>query len=341
MLRAGTGDRAACQRLVERHLGRVVTFAHRTLGNRSDAEDAAQDVFLRVWAAAPRWKPGPARFTTWLYRVAMNVCLDRIAKKREATERRAARGRRRPRPSRAPRCAARRSARHVGAALAALPETQRIAVTLCHYQGLRNVEAAEVMGVSVEALESLLARGRRAMRAPPAPRRAGAVGERLMARAHPGQLERLEQLLDAYGAAPERWPDAEREAARAAGRGVGGGARALWDEAAELDRLLDAVPPSRRRRALAARVLAAAPRRRPTRAWRRRSPWPCRSPPRPRSRSGSLSERSRAAHRRRIRRRRSATYASPTDVLLGPTASTCTPPCRRSAAPTRRSAART
>jgi RNA polymerase sigma-70 factor (ECF subfamily) len=56
-------------------------------------------------------------------------------------------------------------ARHVGAALAALPTSQRIAVTLCHYQGLRNIEAAEVMEVSVEALESLLARGRRAMRA--------------------------------------------------------------------------------------------------------------------------------------------------------------------------------
>ena len=85
MLRAGGGDRAACELLVERHLGRIVAFAHRTLGNRSDAEDAAQDVFLRVWSAAPRWKRGSARFSTWLYRVAMNVCLDRIARKREST----------------------------------------------------------------------------------------------------------------------------------------------------------------------------------------------------------------------------------------------------------------
>jgi RNA polymerase sigma-70 factor (ECF subfamily) len=164
MVRAGTGDRAACQLLVERHLGRIVAFAHRTLRNGSDAEDVAQDVFLRVWAAAPRWKIGTARFTTWLYRVAMNACLDRIAKKRETTaddlpemvD---------PRPE--PSAAVHNSqvAYHVGAALAALPETQRIALTLCHYQGLRNAEAADVMGVSVEALESLLARGRRTLRA--------------------------------------------------------------------------------------------------------------------------------------------------------------------------------
>lgn len=164
MLRAGGGDREACETLVQRHLGRVVGFAQRTLGNRSDAEDVAQDVFLRVWSAAPRWKLESARFTTWLYRVAMNVCLDRIAKKREAladetpelidaeSE-----------PSRA--LYASEVARHVTAALATLPDAQRIAVTLCHYQGLRNRDAAEVMDVSVEALESLLARGRRAMRA--------------------------------------------------------------------------------------------------------------------------------------------------------------------------------
>jgi len=164
MLRAGTGDRAACQLLVERHLARIVTFAHRTLGNRSDAEDAAQDVFLRVWSAAPRWKRGAARFSTWLYRVAMNVCLDRLAKKHETTaEDLAELADPRPEPSLA--LHGSEVASHVSAALATLPETQRIAVTLCHYQGLRNTEAAEIMSVSVEALESLLARGRRALRA--------------------------------------------------------------------------------------------------------------------------------------------------------------------------------
>ena len=174
MLRAGTGDRAACQLLVERHLVRIVTFAHRTLGNRSDAEDAAQDVFLRVWSAAPRWKRGSARFSTWLYRVAMNVCLDRLAKKHETTaDDLPELADPRPEPSLA--LHGSEVASHVSAALATLPETQRIAVTLCHYQGLRNTEAAEIMSVSVEALESLLARGRRALRA-----RLGAIAPALL-----------------------------------------------------------------------------------------------------------------------------------------------------------------
>jgi len=175
MLRAGGGDRAACELLVERHLGRIVAFAHRTLGNRSDAEDAAQDVFLRVWSAAPRWKRGSARFSTWLYRVAMNVCLDRIARKRESTaDDLPELADPRPEPSVA--LHASEMGRRVSTALAALPESQRIAVTLCHYQGLHNTEAAEVIGVSVEALESLLARARRALRAQLRPVAAALMG---------------------------------------------------------------------------------------------------------------------------------------------------------------------
>lgn len=165
MLRAGRGDRAACQLLVERHLGAVVTFAHRTLGDRGEAEEAAQAVFRRVWAGAPRWRRRSAHFRTWLYRVALNVCLDRLAKVRRML----------PQAFDVEGPPARRAepvatvyawevGRHVGAALAELPDAQRIALTLCHYSGLRNDEAADVMGVSVEALESLLARGRRSMR---------------------------------------------------------------------------------------------------------------------------------------------------------------------------------
>jgi RNA polymerase sigma-70 factor (ECF subfamily) len=161
MLRAGRGDRLACQRLVERHLQRIVGFARRVLGGGDEAEDVAQEVFLRVWAAAPRWKQS-ARFTTWLYRVAMNACLDRLAKKREilgdelpdVAD---------PRPGPSEVAQSLELARRVRAALASLPESQRIALGLCHDQGLRNIEAAEIMGISVEALESLLARGRRSV----------------------------------------------------------------------------------------------------------------------------------------------------------------------------------
>ena len=106
----------------------------------------------------------------------MNVCLDRIAKKHEGTaDDLPELADPRPEPSVA--LHASDVARHVSAALAALPATQRMAVTLCHYQGLRNTEAADIMSVSVEALESLLARGRRAMRAYLRPIAAALLGE--------------------------------------------------------------------------------------------------------------------------------------------------------------------
>src|SRR5262249_20881194 len=107
---------------------------------------------------------GSARFSTWLYRVAMNLCLDRIAKKRETTT-----GELPdvvdPEPGPSASFDAADLAGRVRAALATLPPTQRMAVALWHYPGMRNGEAAEILEVSVEALESLLARARRALRA--------------------------------------------------------------------------------------------------------------------------------------------------------------------------------
>lgn len=164
MVRAGRGDRTACEELVARHLGHVVRFAHRTLGNRADAEDAAQDVFLRVWSASRRWKHGQARFSTWLYRVAMNVCLDRIAKNHERGAQDADEIAD-PRPDPSVTADARQVAEVVTSSLSALPDKQRIAITLCYYQQMSNRDAAEVLGVSVEALESLLARARQSLRA--------------------------------------------------------------------------------------------------------------------------------------------------------------------------------
>jgi RNA polymerase sigma-70 factor (ECF subfamily) len=162
--RVADGDHEACRALVERHLSRVVAFAARTLGNRADGEDVAQETFVRLWSSPRRWRPGQARLTTWLHRVALNLCLDRLARRREApldgvpdpVD---------PSPSAVALLERQALGQLVDAELAALPPQQRIAITLCHYQGLRNLEAAEVMGVSVEALESLLARGRRTLRA--------------------------------------------------------------------------------------------------------------------------------------------------------------------------------
>lgn len=161
--RAGEGDGHACAALVDRHLPRMMAMAGRMLGSRTEAEDVAQEVFLRIWRHAADWKPGRARFSTWMYRVAMNLCHDRLRRRREVDLDEAGdpadeapgpgQGLQRSRVS-----------ERVERALAELPERQRQAIVLCHYEELGNIEAAAVMEVGVEALESLLSRGRRKLR---------------------------------------------------------------------------------------------------------------------------------------------------------------------------------
>ncbi len=161
--RAGRGDPAAAQALVARKLPRVLALAYRTLGDPAEAEDVAQEAMLKVWRHAPGWRPGKARFDTWLHRVALNLCYDRLRRRREQPM---ADLPERVDPGFGPDRGLRAAdvGRRVAAALQALPERQRDALVLCHYQELGNIEAAEVMGVSVEALESLLSRGRRSLR---------------------------------------------------------------------------------------------------------------------------------------------------------------------------------
>ena len=163
MLRVGTGDHAACRELVERHLGRIVSFAGRVLSDRVLAEDVAQEVFLRLWSHAQRWRPSGARLTTWLHRVALNLCLDWLARRRETPLDEADEPMDRT-PHATILLQGQDLSQQVGQALAELPDKQRIALTLYYYQGLHNTEAAEMMEISVEALESLLARGRRTLK---------------------------------------------------------------------------------------------------------------------------------------------------------------------------------
>ena len=164
VVRAGRGDPAAAQALVARKLPRITALAARMLGDPAEAEDVAQETFLRAWKQAPKWREGSARFDTWLHRVAMNLCYDRLRRRRETPM---AEPPEQADPGFAPDrgLLAGDVGRRVKAALAGLPERQREAVVLAHYQEVGNIEAAEIMGVSVEALESLLSRGRRALRA--------------------------------------------------------------------------------------------------------------------------------------------------------------------------------
>lgn len=157
------GDQRAARVLVDRHLAKMVAVGRRMLADADEAEDVAQEVFLRVWRHAEKWKPGAARFETWMHRVAINLCYDRLRKRRDVVMDEP--------PERADDSPSAFDAAHgrdvaaaVELALNALPDRQRAAIALCHYQEMTNIEAAAVMDVSVEALESLLSRGRRALR---------------------------------------------------------------------------------------------------------------------------------------------------------------------------------
>ena len=163
VVRAGRGDRAAAQELMARHLPKMMTLARRMLSERGEAEDAVQDAFLRLWTHASRWEPGKAKFETWLYRVTLNQCYDRLRRRvpanlDEAVEIPDAA------PSPETNLANAVLSAQIERAVAGLPERQRAAIVLCHYQECGNIEAAEILGISVEALESLLARGRRTLR---------------------------------------------------------------------------------------------------------------------------------------------------------------------------------
>ena len=164
LARYAAGDQSAARVLVIRHTPLVLTLARRMLGDPAEAEDVAQEAMLRVWKIAGDWRAGEAKLSTWLYRVASNLCTDRLRKRRgvaldEAPE---------PvdqEPSVERRLSDRDRANALHRALADLPDRQRIAVTLRHLEEKSNPEIAEIMESSVEAIESLLARGRRALAA--------------------------------------------------------------------------------------------------------------------------------------------------------------------------------
>lgn len=158
------GDRTAFATLLSRHLPVIHRLGWRLLGEPTEAEDVAQEAFLKLWNFAPDWRDEGASPRTWLYRVAFNLCQDRLRRRRVVfvetvpevpTD-----------PSDAPGAAmmeAERNARVKGA-LDALPERQRAALVLSYYEGLSQAEAAAIMEIGEEALESLLARGRRKLR---------------------------------------------------------------------------------------------------------------------------------------------------------------------------------
>ncbi len=161
--RAGKGEARAVELIVQRHAERLIRLSRRMLGDGAEAEDVAQEVFLRVWREAPNWRPGEAKLQTWMHRVALNLCYDRL-RRRETPDAEAGLAVADPAPSPGDVWLEAQRAERVRSALARLPERQRAAIVLCHFEEVSNIEAASALGVSVDAVESLLARARRALK---------------------------------------------------------------------------------------------------------------------------------------------------------------------------------
>jgi len=171
------GDKAAARALTIRLTPRVLAHAQRLLGNRAEAEDVAQEAMLRLWQAAPGWRAEGAKVSTWIYTVTRNLCTDRARRRGRGGGAAVPLEAVAEPPDPAPGAEARlsESARQdaLQAALADLPDRQREAVVLRHLEGLSNPEIAAIMDIGVEAVESLTARGRRALKIRLAPQRAG------------------------------------------------------------------------------------------------------------------------------------------------------------------------
>lgn len=161
------GDAAAGRVLVARLGPRLFRYAARVLGDPAEAEDVVQESLLRLWKTAPAWRQGEARVSTWAYRVAANLVTDRLRRRTTRAET-ALDHAAEPEAdllSAVERMTEAARAEALRRALAALPERQRQAVVLRHLEGFANPEIARIMDIGVEAVESLTARGKRALTA--------------------------------------------------------------------------------------------------------------------------------------------------------------------------------
>jgi len=161
LARVGNGDRSAWGEIVERHLPPVTRYANYVLHDAAQAEDVGQESFVRLMRKAPDWQSGGASVRTWLFRVALNLCIDHKRMRRadplDTIEDM-------PDTEVDGIDTILDLQRSVRTAISDLPERQQTAIILIHYEGFSGAEAAETLDISVEAVESLLARGRRALR---------------------------------------------------------------------------------------------------------------------------------------------------------------------------------
>ena len=161
------GESLAGRDLMQRLAPMLFGYATRVLGDRAEAEDVVQDTMMRLWKIAPEWRQGEAKVSTWAYRVMANLCTDRLRRRKtrgqvglddiaEPTADLASAVEVMTEDARA---------KALNDALETLPDRQRQAVILRHLEGLSNPEIAEIMDIGLEAVESLTARGKRALKA--------------------------------------------------------------------------------------------------------------------------------------------------------------------------------
>ncbi len=164
LARIAEGDRVAFGLLVERHTRRFYALAYRCIFRQAEAEDIVQDAFLKLWHDPRLWRTGRgAKFTTWFYRLVINLCHDHNKRKRpgalpEAWDTEDTL------PGAEETLIGRRRKEAVDRALQRLPQRQRLALNLCFYEELSNKEAAEILGIRLKALESLLMRAKAQLR---------------------------------------------------------------------------------------------------------------------------------------------------------------------------------
>lgn len=158
------GDRRAAQVLTARLLPRAYRHAARVVGDAAEAEDIAQEAMVRLWRAAPDWRvDGPAKVTTWLHRVIANLAIDRLRRAGRTVGLDVAGDPPDPTPGADAQLTQGARMAALDTALMRLPLRQRQAVVLRHIEGYSNPEIAEMLGIGVEAVESLTARGKRAL----------------------------------------------------------------------------------------------------------------------------------------------------------------------------------
>ncbi len=163
LIAVANGDQSAARVLISRLAPRLLSHASRVLSDRAEAEDVVQETLIRLWKIAPKWRQGEAKVSTWCFRVLVNLCTDKLRARKRMVDIDAIAEPEADLQSVVEQMtdAARQDA--LAQALNTLPGRQKQAVVLRHIDERSNPDIAEIMDIGVEAVESLVARGKRAL----------------------------------------------------------------------------------------------------------------------------------------------------------------------------------